>query len=82
MVAQFVRLQANNIEVNYQCFKRFIVVSFEGRLLPMWQDKVTVMLVVIRVGAKKGQGGLAPQSTCFAPRINKLTNLKTTTLGA
>ena len=54
MVAQFVRLLTNNIEVHYQCFKRFIVVSFEGRLLPIWQDKVTVMLVGI-----KGERGSA-----------------------
>ena len=38
--------QANNIEANYQCFHRFtgIVIGFEGRVLQIWQDKVTVML--------------------------------------
>ena len=40
--------------MNYQCFKRFIVVIFKGRLLPIWQDKVTVVLVVI-----KGKRGVA-----------------------
>ena len=48
MEGKFARLLANNIEVNYQCFKRFIVVSFEGRLLPIWQDKVTVVVVGIK----------------------------------
>ena len=47
-VAQFVCLWVNNIEVYYQCFKKFIIVSFEGRLLPIWQNIVIVVLVGIK----------------------------------